>query len=178
MSIKPPVPNSKSETLEQPTFSQKRGLLFPLPIYADLREADTRRSEKYLKTRVIVSETRVSECLRKHAGCVWGGGGGGGGGGLCKLRMRGVTRKRESLERPIYNRLNAELTFPRAYSKLEVRCRKNEIREWKSRRSFFCNARILFIEESLIVITRGNFWYFFLFFFFLIRELFSIDILY
>lgn len=88
MSIKPPVPNSKSETLEQPTFSQKRGLLFPLPIYADLREADTRRSEKYLKTRVIVSETRVSECLRKHAGCVWGGGGGGGGGGLCKLRMR------------------------------------------------------------------------------------------
>lgn len=61
--------------------------------------------------------------------CVRGGGGGGGGGGLCKLRMRGVTRKRESLERPIYNRLNAELTFPRAYSKLEVRCRKNEIRE-------------------------------------------------
>lgn len=53
---------------------------------------------------------------------------------LCKLRMRGVTRKRESLERPIYNRLNTELTFPRAHSKLEVRCRKNGIREWKSRR--------------------------------------------
>lgn len=65
---RPQLPSLKR--FAQPTFSQKRGLLFPLPIYADLREADTRRSEKYLKTRVIVSETRVSECLRKHAGCV------------------------------------------------------------------------------------------------------------
>lgn len=78
-----------------------------------------------MKTRVIVSETRAFQNVRANIQAVQVGGDG----GLCKLRMRGVTRKRESLERPMHNRLNTELTFPRAHSKLEVRCRKNGIRE-------------------------------------------------